>query len=359
MQNAANEETRRPEERERGSDSGSGSGNYNGAQRYPLNSGLMDGGMADVINEWHDLIEATTRNELSSSSRSRNILEQRRIDAEIRLAKARDHLFRKRQELAKISPKESLHSNYEEFGKESAVRGELMAAVTASIEARAMENECNNLDNVLKERVNDLLLRRKRGLGKLAGDNFFSHNSRRNKILILLALGSFTVIGIAPRRAAAIGKSCLSSFWNFISLKSNSTGSQKQREETNSNAAEGLHLPDKYREEMDKVYPSPFNESLSLDSHSDSDVISDAESGADSESGPGTPDQVIDKIRKEDCDASHQSMSGLVEEALPILFGDMSRAKVESRHYCEGGSSLASDEDQRILSDSKSPIHCF
>lgn len=83
---------------------------------------------------------------------SRNILEQRRIDAEIRLAKARDHLFRKRQELAKISPKESLHSNYEEFGKESAVRGELMAAVTASIEARAMENECNNLDNVLKER---------------------------------------------------------------------------------------------------------------------------------------------------------------------------------------------------------------
>ena len=69
MQNAANEETRSPEERERGSDSGSGSGNYNGAQRYPLNSGLMDGGMADVINEWHDLIEATTRNELSSSSR--------------------------------------------------------------------------------------------------------------------------------------------------------------------------------------------------------------------------------------------------------------------------------------------------
>ena len=76
---------------------------------------------------------------------------KRRVDSEVRLAQARDALFRKRSDLKKISPAD-INFFYEEFGREAVVRGELMAAISAAVEATAVEKECVHLENVMKTR---------------------------------------------------------------------------------------------------------------------------------------------------------------------------------------------------------------
>ena len=106
----------------------------------------------EAVRDWGDLIQATRENMLGRRD-NRDVLMERRVAEEIRLERARETLFRRRQELERLFPFESremLGAHYEQLGRETAVRGELMAAIAASVEATAVENECVYLENLLK-----------------------------------------------------------------------------------------------------------------------------------------------------------------------------------------------------------------
>ena len=130
-----------------GAPGGGGEGNGGGVQREPLVQ-------LEAVRDWGDLITATRENMLGRRD-NRDMLMERRVAEEVRLARARETLFRRRQELERLFPfdsREMLGAHYEQLGRETAVRGELMAAIAASVEATAVENECVYLENLLKTR---------------------------------------------------------------------------------------------------------------------------------------------------------------------------------------------------------------
>ena len=101
------------------------------------------------MRHWEDLLSVAANGELNR--RDKELLMKKRIETEVRLAQARDALFRKRSDLQKISPEDSTIV-YEEFGREAVVRGELMAAISAAVEASAVENEVEHLENVIQKK---------------------------------------------------------------------------------------------------------------------------------------------------------------------------------------------------------------
>ena len=202
--------------------------------------------------------------------------------------------------------------------------------------------------------VNDLLLRR-RGRGKMTGENFgfFAHNiSTRNKILLLLAFGTLAVASVAPRRAASVFKSCITSIWKKLSLKNtqrqqrdndnnhrnkNTSGSilDADDEETASSSIEGSNHSIEYANSMRRP---------ALDSSNGADVdTTDKASDAGSSSGstgspkpemegPATPDLMPRSYNNRDDLSDIRSPQltlspSLVEEALPIIFGQRHRPR--------------------------------
>ena len=104
----------------------------------------------EAVRHWEDLLSVAANGELNRRD-NRDVLMKKRIETEVRLAQARDALFRKRSDLQKISPEDSTIV-YEEFGREAVVRGELMAAISAAVEATAVENEVEHLENVIQKK---------------------------------------------------------------------------------------------------------------------------------------------------------------------------------------------------------------